>query len=122
VAAITAPTGTQQTSPWYMQGSATSMSMAEIRSRARRLLSSDTYLTNLETALIDRTISPQVEVLLYHYAYGKPQENVNVNHVVEDLSTLTTEQLHERAAAALTALDEARAIEDALDASFTKVP
>ena len=107
--------------PWYVGqgGAATSMSLAEIRSRARKLLSSDAYLTNLEAALVDRTISPQVEVLLYHYAYGKPAEQLNVNIQQEDLSSLSTEELLKRAEMALTALREAQALENAIDAQFT---
>ena len=44
----------------------------EVREWARGLLEDPLYRAALQRRLIDGTCPPQLEVLLYHYAYGKP--------------------------------------------------
>ena len=47
----------------------------EIRDAARRLLEDPAYLRNVRERLLEGK-APQLEVLLHHYAYGKPREIV----------------------------------------------
>jgi|SRR6266853_1739521 len=44
----------------------------EVKEWARGLLEDPEYRDALQRRLIDGTCPPQLEVLLYHYAYGKP--------------------------------------------------
>lgn len=104
--------------PWYAgaQGGGTpgvtQFSLQELRSRCRKLLTSDTYLKKLEEALNNRTCPPAIEAMLYHYAYGKPAETLNVNaSSQEDLTKLSTDELAERAAAVTDALRKAAELE-----------
>jgi hypothetical protein len=50
----------------------------EVKEWARGLLSHPAYLEALQRRLIDGTCSPQVEVLLFHYAFGKPREPITL--------------------------------------------
>lgn len=110
--------------PWYAgghNGGVTTYTLAQLRARMRRLLEDPTYLSNLQKALRDRTCPSQIEALCYHYAYGKPVEQVNVNLTSgqEDLSQLSTEELAKRAQAITEALREATALQEAIDVSAT---
>jgi hypothetical protein len=49
----------------------------EIKELARSLLEDPIYQTNLRKRLRDGEAS-QIEQLLYHYAYGKPTDNLKV--------------------------------------------
>lgn len=111
--------------PWHIGpgGGATNVSLNELRGWARRMLTSDTYRNALEKSLQNRTCPPAIEALLYYYAYGKPVENINLNvSQGEDLSTLSTGELAERARQLNDALREAEALEDAISATATQVP
>lgn len=106
------------TAPWYAGGAnagVTQYSRAEAQSFCRGLLSSNTYRDSLKERLEKGTLPPAIEAMLWGYAFGKPQESVDIT-VREDLSALTTEQLAERAEQALQTLREAKALEDAIDA------
>jgi hypothetical protein len=46
--------------------------------RARRLLSSPDYKKQFKARLLGNSLPPQLEVLLYYYAYGKPVEQLTV--------------------------------------------
>lgn len=50
----------------------------EIREAARKLLEGPRYLEARLRRLESGKLHPSVEVLLYHYAYGKPKEVVQV--------------------------------------------
>lgn len=50
----------------------------EIRELSRGLLSDPAYLATLKQRLKKGTLAPAVWCLLYHYAYGKPKETVEV--------------------------------------------
>lgn len=50
----------------------------EIRDIARRLLEDPGYLKALKARLLSGK-APTLEPLLYHYAYGKPKESVEVS-------------------------------------------
>ena len=47
----------------------------EIRDAARRLLKDPAYLRSVRARLLEGK-APQLEVLLHHYAYGKPKDIV----------------------------------------------
>lgn len=46
---------------------------------AKGLLESPAYRTRLEQQLLGGTLAPSIEMLLYHYAYGKPVERFEGN-------------------------------------------
>lgn len=50
----------------------------EVKILARDLLSDPIYLANLRKRLRSGKIAPAVETTLYHYAFGKPSENVTL--------------------------------------------
>ena len=62
----------------------------EVRTLARGLLNDKRYLAQLRRRMIAGTAGP-VEVLLYHYAYGKPKDMSE--HLDVDPSSWTDEQL-----------------------------
>ena len=47
----------------------------KIRDAARRLLKDPAYLRSVRERLLEGK-APQLEVLLHHYAYGKPKDTV----------------------------------------------
>lgn len=101
--------------PWYAgSGGVTQFTRAEAQSFARGLLTSSTYREELKSRLEKGSLPPALEQMLWHYAFGKPPEEVSVT-VSDDLSSLSTEQLAQRAEFALRALKEAKALEEALD-------
>lgn len=108
--------------PWQSKGGVTHASMGEIRATARRLLSTEAYLGALEKSLADRTCPPAVEVMLHHYAYGKPAETLNVNMNDEDLSSMSVSQLMDRMKELQASLQEAQAIENAILTTAAPIP
>lgn len=50
----------------------------EIREMARRLVNDAAYRRALKKRLQDGELSPPMETLLWHYAYGKPSDKVEV--------------------------------------------
>jgi hypothetical protein len=54
----------------------------EVRKISKRLLSSPAYMKKLKQRLESGAIQPGVEAMLFYYAYGKPQESVEVKQVV----------------------------------------
>lgn len=63
-----------------------------------KILNDETYLLNLKKRALLGVLAPAMEMMLWHYMYGKPQDTVNVNisDDREDLTKLTDEQLAER--------------------------
>lgn len=51
---------------------------AEVKSLARALVDDPLYREALRERLVSGDCAPAVEVLLWHYAYGKPKETVAV--------------------------------------------
>lgn len=51
---------------------------AEVRAAAEKLVSDPEYRKELKTRLREGK-APHMETLLWHYAYGKPAEQVEVN-------------------------------------------
>jgi protein-disulfide isomerase-like protein with CxxC motif len=85
------------------------------RQLAARLLDDPAYLENLGMRLRAGILAPALEVLLYHYRYGKPVEQIEVSQSLADLRGLTDEELAEemgRVQAALMAAAKKRANAD----------
>lgn len=61
---------------------------------AKSLLESEEYRSNFRKRLEAGILPPNVEAMLWHYAYGKPTESIEVNHsFMDDLEKLTDEEL-----------------------------
>lgn len=111
--------------PWYTgAGGATLYTRHEAQRFARTLVEDQTYRDNLTQALRDRTVHASVEQMLWHYAYGKPIEQISMNLAVGpvDLSTLSMEELQKQALEVAKQLEEAQALQDAIDAVATTTP
>src|SRR3989442_14678755 len=68
----------------------------EVKAACRHLTDDPAYRRSLAKRLLQGNAAPGVECMLWHYAYGKPKEEISLT-AGEDLATLTTEQLRERA-------------------------
>lgn len=64
---------------------------------ARDIVSSSTYRESIARRVLMDELPPAVEVLLLHYAYGKPVERLEVETTSTDLSAMSVEQLESRA-------------------------
>lgn len=106
--------------PWSIKSSgATLFTRGEAQKFARDLLSSKTYRDSVEDRIAQKTLPPAIEAMLWHYAYGKPVEQVNVNVTQgEDLSTLGIEDLQKRLEEMLDTAKEAAALNDAIPAQY----
>lgn len=106
------------TAPWYVGGNgATNFTRHEAQKFARSILESETYRADIKRRAETGTLAPGIEAMLWHYAYGKPIEQVNLSISAgqEDLSTLSIVELQERAKDLLLKLEEAEALENAID-------
>lgn len=50
----------------------------EIKEFCRKVLSTKTYMESLRRRIKEDSLPSAVEVLLYHYAYGKPKETIEI--------------------------------------------
>lgn len=91
---------------------------------ARNLLQSETYRESLEERIKQKNLAPAIEALLWHYAFGKPVEQVqiSVTQGVEDLSSLTLDELYERSRRYTAELEEARALAEAIPGDVLEGP
>ena len=64
----------------------------EAKALARGLLNDPTYRKNLQADLTNRKVEASIEAMLWHYAYGKPKESLEVQW---DLSKLNDEELNQ---------------------------
>jgi len=67
---------------------------AEARALAKVVLDSPEYRASIIKRILAGTLPAQIEAMLWHYRYGKPAEQVQLN--VGDLSSLTTLELAQR--------------------------
>ena len=67
----------------------------EIKEFARSILADPVYQTKLKQRLRDGD-APQLEVLMYHYAYGKPTENLKLGHTMTLAELLTASEEQDR--------------------------
>lgn len=104
--------------PWYTgsQGS-TNLMRTIVQQRAREILESDDYKASLNRRIKSDTLPPGVETMLWHYAFGKPAETLNVN-MNEDLSKLSMDELLERARSLGEKIEEIKAVEDAIPVEY----
>ncbi len=58
----------------------------EAKAFARQLVCDPTYLQNLQAALGNRNVEASLEAMLWHYAYGKPKEQLELNWHLEKLT------------------------------------
>lgn len=112
--------------PWYVGHAANSTTVytrREAQSFARGLLTSTAYRDSLEKRLLAGDLPPAVESMLWHYAFGKPIEQVEVSmrQAEQDLSRLSMQELLEKADQLRDALLEAAATEAAIPAEFKQV-
>jgi hypothetical protein len=63
---------------------------------ARAILATPEYRESLMYRIRLHELPPAVEVLLYHYAYGKPTDIVEVRENTNKLEQLSVDQLEER--------------------------
>lgn len=111
--------------PWSIsQGGVTVFTRHQAQTFARNLLQSETYRENLEERIKDKTLQPGVEIMLWHYAFGKPVEQVQltVTQGVEDLSTMSIDELYERAKQYTAELEEAKALAEAIPGEVLQGP
>lgn len=109
--------------PFYsLQGGATALTRGEAQSFARGLLNSQKYRDDLKDRLENRKLAPALEIMLWHYAFGKPVENINLSVVEEDLSTLSIDELREKMDGLAKQLDEAEALANAIPAQVLNGP
>lgn len=105
--------------PWYVgHNGATNFTRGEAQKFARNLLESKDYRESLKERIHTKTLPPAVETMLWHYAYGKPVEQVNLSIGTEDLSGLSVDELVQRARALQDQLEEVRRLEDAIPAQY----
>lgn len=110
---------TGSTSPWYIgSNGATNFTRHEAQKFARSLLNSQTYRDSLEARMKRHELPPAVEVMLWHYAFGKPVEQVEVKVTTQDLSSLSAVELLEKADKLRQELLDAAAAEAAIPAEF----
>lgn len=82
----------------------------QAREAASRILDSAEYLMSLKTRANQGTLPPPVEIMLWHYRYGKPKDQIVITQSEENLTELTTEELALRAKAIADDLDQARSL------------
>jgi hypothetical protein len=51
----------------------------EVKLAAQAIVDNPEYRTNLQQAMIDRTVAPMIEAMLWYYAKGKPKETIVVD-------------------------------------------
>lgn len=116
--------GAPSTAFYSLAGGATPYSKSEAQVFARRLLNSQAYRESLERRIKRDDLPAAVEVMLWHYAYGKPVESLQVQVVpgYEDLSALPIDELYKRAADLTRQLEEAVALAEAIPADVLQGP
>lgn len=85
---------------------------AEVQKLCRRMVENSKYLTGIRKRLREGDLHPGVETMLWHYAYGKPKETVEVSgadggpietiSLLELAKALPTDQLEVMKAASVT--------------------
>jgi len=63
------------------------------QSAAKRIIDSPDYVRNLETRAKAGNLAPAVEAMLWHYAFGKPVETIEVSHHLDKLEELSDAEL-----------------------------
>jgi hypothetical protein len=96
--------------------------MAEARALARKMLTTPTYQKSLEDRLLAGKLPPAVETMLWHYAFGKPAENLNVSMKAQDLSALSPKELLDATRETLAELEKLSQVEEELNTQLSMHP
>lgn len=108
--------------PWAAgSDGVTKFTKAEGQAFARGLLTSEDYRNQLKLRIKNGTLQPAVEVMLWHYAYGKPTENININQAEQQFESMTTDELMALGEKLMAALAEAQAVESTLQGELAKI-
>lgn len=110
-----------QSQPWYVgSNGATNFTRHEAQKFARKLVESQDYKDSLERRIKSDSLPAAVECMLWHYAYGKPIEQVALTVIpgTEDLSSLSVDELLKRAKDIGDKLEEAKALAEAIPADI----
>ena len=75
---------------------------------AKAILATSEYRASLFRRIALDELSPAVECLIYHYAYGKPVEHVAVTDVPLTFDDLSFDELEERACRTLEFIRQCR--------------
>jgi hypothetical protein len=78
---------------------------AAVRQAATEIVRDTGYRAALRRRLIRGDLPPQVEVLLWHYAYGRPTQTARAETDHPDVGRLSDEELHDRLLAAWATLN-----------------
>ena len=81
-----------------------------VREVAAQIIDDPIYRQTLLSRARAGTLHAAVETMLWHYRYGKPTEHVEVTTHTEDLSSLSAEELADRAQSIAKDLLEAQLI------------
>ena len=65
----------------------------EAKALARGLLNDPTYRKNLQADLKNRKVEASIEAMLWHYAYGRPKESLELSWNLEKLTDTELDQL-----------------------------
>ena len=65
----------------------------EAKALARGLLNDPTYRQNLQADLKNRKVEASIEAMLWHYAYGRPKESLELSWNLEKLTDTELDQL-----------------------------
>lgn len=105
---------TQDPRPWYMgRNGATNATRGEAQRVARGLLDSLEYQKSIKDRIKTGTLPAAVEIMLWHYAYGKPMEQIELNvQGSVDLSGLSSDELLLRAEALRRKIADIRTLEE----------
>lgn len=98
---------------YHVKSGATPLTRGEGQAFARRILNSSAYRADIEKRAGEGRLPPAVEVMLWHYAYGKPVEHVQVS-VTEDYDSLPIDELARRAKHLTDLLQEAVELAEAI--------
>lgn len=64
----------------------------EVKALCQRLVEDPVYQAGFVVRLNDGKLAPQLEALVWHYAYGKPKESVDVKVSTANLDNLPEEE------------------------------
>ena len=79
-----------------------------VRAIAQQILGSQEYVASLNARIKDGTLPPAMETLLWHYAYGKPRDQIQLTVMDERLEAAPVEDLEERARLVIDRISRAR--------------
>ena len=87
----------------------------EAREAARLILESPEYRHSLQARAANGTLPAAIEVMLWHYRYGKPPDKIEIEVREEDLSKLSPEELAARASAIASDMAELQSLTNQLE-------